>query len=939
MLAEKRGNFCSPKNVIDTMSSSRYAPHMPRTVRRFPFAVFVLFLFFAFQVFLPRANAQSPLRRLTTTGDVLEFVWSPRGDALYVTRAGTIVALDATRQQITGDLYRVSVADGAQELLTRTANRPRGNAADEIAFARLNQDGSARAIILDARTKQERDAGAIAFGATPQWNRQGDTLFVLQHGRVERVTRAERVPIESAQTFPLNARVSPLGNRIAFLGADGLWVTQGNSTQAITRNENGATVLPQFVWSHTGDKLAYLVMRNASKPELWIARFAPQTNATQGMTQKIAQGSMEYFANLAWSPDDAFVMFTRTPTGSSTANASEIWRARADGSDTRALTHNHAEETLPQYAPGGKAIAFLRDGDVWVMDLNADGLPIASTDVTQNIAVDDKTPRAPNAQRTPPATIRVQHDAANACRSVPIGQIDTLDFETYVKRVVPAEVYPSWALDALKTQAVAARTYAWFWILQHSASSYDVTDSTAYQYMCDARYASSDNATDATRGQYLDYAGYMVFAAYGAENGDPTLTNSWGNPYLIGVDDPVGFGKTRAGNGIGYSQWGAQRWASQEHWNYQQILLHYYTNVTLQMPAGTNPDGTPPIGALVLPWSNWGVTSNRVFLRVNASDDASGVASIALNAQYFDGTTTRNETIATLTGSQREFVWDVSALPNQTNILLTPTIQDASGNTFTASSITFNLDRKKPQGTMSAPASTPTQNVSLTLNASDNGGSGLVGMLFSNNWNFEGENQFVQNNSGSVVADADALNGYALRGLVGTHPAGVWYGPYTNVLPTQNNYRAYFRLKTDNVTTTNEIAFLDAVVDGGNTVLGVKSLRGTDFKNANEYQEFYVDFVYNGYTTNALELRVAYRAVASLWLDRILVVSYPMAYTSSANWTLSDGQGNKRVIAKFSDGAGNISPDATADILYGVLPTPTPALTPRLWLPFLLNER
>jgi len=901
-------------------------------MRRFPFAVFVLFALCAFQFFLPRANAQSPLRRLTTMGDVLEFVWAPRSDALYVTRAGTIVSLGATRQQITGDLYRVDVADGAAEWLARRANMPHVNAADEIAFTRLNQDGSARAVLYAARTKEERDAGAVTFGAMPQWNRQGDTLFVLQDGKMLRVTRAERGTILNAQTFPLNARISVLGDRVAFLDAHGLWVTQGNVTRAIARSENGATILPQFVWSNAGDKLAYLVMRGALNPELWIA------DTTRGATQKIAQGGMEYFANLAWSPDDAFVLFTRTPTGSSTANASEIWRARADGSDTRALTHNPSEETLPQYAPDGKAIAFLRGGDVWVLDLNADGLPIASNDVAQNIAVDDQTPRVPNAQRTPPTTIRVQHDAANACRSVPIGQIDTLDFETYVKRVVPAEVYPSWDADALKTQAVAARSYAWFWILQHSASSYDVTDSTAYQYMCDARYASTDSATDATRGQYLDYAGYMVFAAYGAENGDPTLTNTWGNPYLVGVDDPVGFGKTRAGNGIGYSQWGAQRWASQYHWNYQQILLHYYTNVTLQMPAGTNPDGTPPIGALVLPWSNWGITSNRVFLRVNASDDASGVASIALNAQYFDGTTTRNETIATLTGSQRELVWDVSALPNQTNVVLTPTIQDANGNSFTASSITFNLDRKKPQGTVTAPASTPTQTVSLTLNASDNGGSGLAGMLFSNNWNFEGENQFAQNNSGSVVSDADALNGYALRGLVGTNPAGAWYGPYTNVLPTQKNYRAYFRLKTDNVTTTNEIAFLDAVVDGGNTALGVKSLRGTDFKTANEYQEFYVDFVYNGYTTNPLELRVAYRAVASLWLDRILVVSYPVPYATFANWTLSDGLGSKRVIAKFSDSAGNISSDALADILYGVPPTPTPALTPRIWLPFLIEQ-
>lgn len=885
---------------------------------------------FLFLFLLPRANAQVPLRRLTTSGDVMEFIWSPRGDALYVTRAAELVSLDATNQQITGDLFRIHAADAASERVARNANSTRAPmVGDEIAFTRLNPDGSAQMLVYDPRSRQARDMGETTFGAAPQWSREGGTLYLLQEGKMRRVTRTERTTLGEQASLPLNTRVSPIGERIAFLDADGLWIAQGSSIRQIARNENDTRVLPQFVWSNAGDKLAFIVTRNGFNPEVRIADIA------RGDNTKIAQGELEYLANLAWSPDDAFVIFTRTPTGSSGANASEIGRARANGSESRALTHNRAEETLPQFSPDGKSIAFLRGGDVWVMDLNAEGLPIEAAEVTPTIALDYKTPRSPDAQRTPPATIRVKHDAANACRSVPIGLIETLDFETYVKRVVPAEVFVTWDDDALKTQAVAARTYAWFWILQHGAWEYDVTDSTAYQYMCDMRYASTDNATEATRGQYLDYAGYMVFAAYGAENGDPTLTNTWGNPYLIGVDDPVGFGKTRAGNGIGYSQWGAQRWATQYDWNYQQILLHYYTDVTLEASAGASPDGVAPIGALVAPWSNWGITSNRVRLRVNASDDASGIVSIDLNAQYSDGAAMQNHLIATLNGSERDFVWDVSALPNQSNILVTPTIHDANGNAFTSNSIRFDLDRKKPQGTLSAPATTLTRNVTLALDASDNGGSGLQAMLFSNDWNFEGENQLVQSSSGSIASDAAALNGYALRGLAGANPAGAWYGPYTNVLPVNQNYRAYFRLKTDNVTTTQEIAMLDVVTDGGANVLGLKRVYGTDFKTANEYQEFYVDFVYDGFTTNALEFRVAYRAAASLWLDRILAVSYPTAYAATAPWTLSGGVGAKRVIAKFADGAGNISADAAASILFD--PNPPPVLTPRAWLPFVVK--
>lgn len=919
-------------NVTKKVPSRRSVRYMILMMKHILFAVFALCALFAFLNVFHRADAQAPLRRLTTTGDVLEFAWSPRGDEVYVTREGEIFSLSAARHQITGDLYSVQVDDGASELLAQNANMTRPSVrGGELAFTRLNPNGTARAILFDPSTGQERDMGEITWGAVPQWNRVGDTLFFVRDGKMRRATNGQRGTVFDAQTYPANARTSPAGDRVAFVDNAGLWVTQGNSASVIATSGNGTEVLNQFVWSNTGEKLAYIVTHQGLDPEVWLADTA--TNSTA----RIAQGrGLEHFANLAWAPDDAFVIFTRTPTGSSGAHLSEIWRAKVDGAEARALTHNNAEETLPQYSPDGNSIAFLRGGDVWVTELKGDGLLLSGASGSNEIGHDSKTLRSVDTQRTPPATIRVRHDAANGCRSVPAGQIDTIDFEMYVKRVVPSEVFPSWDDDALKTQAVAARTYAWFWILQRGMSEYDVTDSTAYQYMCDTRYSSTDDATEATRGQYLDYQGFMVFAAYGAENGDPTLTNTFGNPYLIGVDDPVGFMKTRAGNGIGYSQWGAQRWASQYNWNYQQILLHYYTGVTVEAPAGAGNDVTSPSGAIVSPWSNWGITSNRVHFVLNASDDMSGVASIDLRAQYlFNGA--HNEIIATLVGNDRDFLWDVSGLPNQTGIFVTPVFHDGNGNTSNGAGIAFDLDRKKPQGTLAAPATTTNQTIPLALQASDAGGSQLAGMMFSNDWEWQGENQSFEGNSASVVTDPDALNGSALRGLVPANPPGAWYGPYTNALPLDQPYRAYFRLKTDNASTTKELALLDVVVDGGAQVLGLKRVRGVDLKAANEYQEFYVDFYYEGFSTTAPEFRVAYRANASLWLDRILVTRYPIPFSTTTTWQLSDGVGAKRVIAKFADGAGNVSPDSSKTVFFD--PNPHPALTPRAWLPFILRER
>ena len=39
--------------------------------------------------------------------------------------------------------------------------------------------------------------------------------------------------------------------------------------------------------------------------------------------------------------------------------------------------------------------------------------------------------------------------------------LNEVDLEEYLKRVVPSEMPQSYALEALKAQAVCARTYAW----------------------------------------------------------------------------------------------------------------------------------------------------------------------------------------------------------------------------------------------------------------------------------------------------------------------------------------------------------------------------------------------------------------------------------------------------------------------------------------------
>jgi stage II sporulation protein D len=251
--------------------------------------------------------------------------------------------------------------------------------------------------------------------------------------------------------------------------------------------------------------------------------------------------------------------------------------------------------------------------------------------------------------------------------------------DQYLYSVVGAEMPPSWNLEALKSQAVAARSYALYQRQNSANTVFDLGDTTAWQvYGGLAKEAPSTRAAvDATAGQVLTYQGQIIDAVFHSCAGGYTenVEDVWSSPlpYLRAVPSPdrdfpecqwspitftaselgnqLGYNGTitsvevqrhphgrvialvvdgtagsmsvkgedvrdllglkstlfsieaergrvaSAGNvpssptsfrisgsgnghGIGLSQYGAYKLA-QQNWNYQQILLHYYTGVTL----------------------------------------------------------------------------------------------------------------------------------------------------------------------------------------------------------------------------------------------------------------------------------------------------------------------------------------------------------------------
>lgn len=125
-----------------------------------------------------------------------------------------------------------------------------------------------------------------------------------------------------------------------------------------------------------------------------------------------------------------------------------------------------------------------------------------------------------------------------------INVINVVDLEDYVKCVIPWEMSKDWPVEALKAQAVCARTYA-VCQTKHRAQGFDICATThcqVYQGTA-ASGANSDAAVDQTAGEFLYYSGRLVQeAVYYSSNGGASedSLNVWGNDvgYLKGKIDP-----------------------------------------------------------------------------------------------------------------------------------------------------------------------------------------------------------------------------------------------------------------------------------------------------------------------------------------------------------------------------------------------------------------
>lgn len=120
--------------------------------------------------------------------------------------------------------------------------------------------------------------------------------------------------------------------------------------------------------------------------------------------------------------------------------------------------------------------------------------------------------------------------------------VDYVGLEAYLLGVVPGEVPKEWPAEALRAQAVAARSYAIAsFVKGQQWDVYADVRSQAYHGV-ERESPSTSDAVAATRGEVLTYDGQVVTAFYYSSSGGRTAASEdvFGVPfaYLQSVDDP-----------------------------------------------------------------------------------------------------------------------------------------------------------------------------------------------------------------------------------------------------------------------------------------------------------------------------------------------------------------------------------------------------------------
>jgi hypothetical protein len=247
---------------------------------------------------------------------------------------------------------------------------------------------------------------------------------------------------------------------------------------------------------------------------------------------------------------------------------------------------------------GDRGSCVLRGGEEARVDLDAGSVKVACADAvfsTRAIHVTGPTGRSADLELSVPGRITRRFHGRLDVTPVDdeLMPVVSMDLETAVASVVAAEQIMSAPPEALKAQAVAARSFFVAAGVRHHGFGF--CDTTHCQFLREPPAADhpAARATRETAGLVVAFRGAPISAFYSARCGGWTRTAADAGLEAAGAypffsvecvycarRDAAG---NRNGHGVGLCQEGAAGMAAERGASFAEILRHYYPGTTLEM--------------------------------------------------------------------------------------------------------------------------------------------------------------------------------------------------------------------------------------------------------------------------------------------------------------------------------------------------------------------